>query len=324
MLLYALTLNKNWPACLSLASVGMSYLIMKRTHWSVGLLALISCLSGIWNSGGFQVLAICAFAMAWLSVHESQYEKVLVAAGILYIGSIFATLITNYGLSGNPSMNGCLIAILLPITCHIMHEDFKILNLFTFILAIAMIFKVDASIPIGVLAVVAVSYTVALFHKEVRDSLIIGSVLASCIVGLGWIMNPQVFFSDTGRSWMYQEIFKWYQQGNVWFGQGLGTTDSYLTLKRSVDPLYKTVIWAHNDYLQVLADMGVVGLASLLIAMAASAIRAYSRPWLFAASMGYAATMLFNFPMHVPIHAATGCGLLWLIWSRDAQYNHSS
>jgi O-antigen ligase len=98
-------------------------------------------------------------------------------------------------------------------------------------------------------------------------------------------------------------------------GCGLGAYESVMTRYKSVEPLH-TLDFAHNDYLQLLAEGGVVGffvvmaLAVMVTTHAARSVSSARRPeyaYLSSACLGALAAILlhsmFDFNLHIPANA---------------------
>jgi O-antigen ligase len=103
------------------------------------------------------------------------------------------------------------------------------------------------------------------------------------------------------------------------FGCGLGAYESAFLRYKTVAPL-STVDFAHNDYLQSLAEFGGLGFGLLMLLMFRTLIRAVraadqpgSRRWLALASVGSLAAILLHslvdFNLYIPANAAV---LAWV------------
>lgn len=314
-----LTINKNWEFFLALTSLLLCYQLWKRLHWSVGLFVAQLLLSATYLGHGiFACIAISLFSAGICAVPTSYIRYIpKVLAGIFVASLLVTVTLTKYGISGNPSMNGCLIALLLPIAVRTIPFRKRWHVPAVYLITVIAILALDASIPVGVLAVVFFSEALCRSWKKYYKFLPIGGVPFI----IGYALNPSQFFSSTGRSEFWREILSWWWESEqIFTGLGTGTIELVLRQKQVTEAIkYRTVIWAHNDYLQVLADNGILGLGSLLLVVFFTTKRSMDRPWLFASVMGYAAMAFFNFPAHVPLHAFVGCCLLVLTWMGDAQ-----
>lgn len=306
-----LMLNKNWGAFLIGAGILIALDVARTSHWTIGAFVAWMLTSAIWYSTGtFQALALlaCLGALLCLSVHSANLIEILFAL-LCMVSCVVTLVLTNYGLSGNPSMNGCLIAITLPFLIRVFYAVPPILPIG---LAAAAILKTDASIPVGALFVSVGA--MALSTRGIKSAL--RSMLVILPIGvIAYYLQPTQFFSSTGRFWFWGEIWKWFtDSGKLWLGHGTGALDIILRSKLATDPEYRTVIWAHNDYLQILFDNGILGLSLFLLAALFTLRQAFKNTAVFAALCAYLATALFNFPMHVPLHAFVGAALVWMAW----------
>lgn len=313
-MIHALTLNKNWPFFMMACSALLALQIGKRTHWALGAASAVFLFSGIhMGVGSFQIGAFALFAAALLSLDRYAANIIELLFAFFYLFSVIVTLTyTPMGASGNPSMNGCMIAILLPFAA----SAFRGVPEYAWIgISAAAIMQLDASIPVGVLFVVVVA---GWWSKKGAKPGLRQALVMSPLFAIGYFMNPAQFLTTTGRWQIWKDTLTWwYNSDRHWFGIGTGALDTIFRHKLAVDPNYKTVIWAHNDYLQILFDNGIVGLSAVLIGLLATMRRAFPGPILFSAVCGYAATALFNFPMHVPLHAMVGMILVWMTWTSE-------
>ncbi len=315
--MWSLTLNKDWTWMLVGMSVIAAYGAGKRLHYSVGVFTLIMLISSIMSdinpASAFTLLLFVGF-FTCLSDAWSTYLKNILAAlcGVSILSTLFQLGLPVHdrmGISGNASMNGCLIAVtLLP-----MLKVMRVQRLILTFMGVVAIYSVYASTPVGVLFVVIAASCLAtqMFRKWIIP-------VGMALFGLGYALDSNSFFSSTGRFHAWATIWDWWvESGKIVFGVGMGAGnfifDEASHLRMGFDSMY----WAHNDYLQLLFDTGVVGLTSALLMLAYALKRSWARPWLFSAIVGYAATSFFNMPAHLPLHAFTGASLLWLAHNGD-------
>ena len=125
------------------------------------------------------------------------------------------------------------------------------------------------------------------------------------------------WFSDSGRFSMWGKALDAWRSGDLWtrlLGWGPGTT-------RVWNPLIQVAngkaidqgvwhLWIHNDWLQLLLELGIVGAIAVLVASAAWCLRARKDPVILSAGAAYAVVMTFNFPWRWPVHAVLGAVLV--------------
>jgi hypothetical protein len=307
-----LTLNKHWAPWLVLLTTYAAFVVGKRIHATVGVLLFVLLISAIAH-GVSTDTSLCIVLFAFFFAHLDRKREWLIMEwlyGLCLISSV-VTLFqlggapwTRMGVSGNSSMNGCLIALTLPIALHRLGKGVapKAMQGVMLALALVAIFATQASIPVGVLALITF-YSATWWLAPMSLS----------VIALGYFLDP-AFLSSSGRFQGWSMITKWWwESGHILTGWGTGAGAVIFNEQRQANPAFKHMaIWAHNDFLQVLFDNGVAGLLAMLAVMLAAMIHSYARPWLFKSIIAYAATMFFNFPLHVPIHASVGACLLWL------------
>jgi len=87
-----------------------------------------------------------------------------------------------------------------------------------------------------------------------------------------------------------------------WTGSGAGTYEAAFYRFKTVAPL-NTVDYAHNDYLQWLAELGVVGFGVWLLAAAAVFRSAWRHPAAVGALAAMALHSLVDFNLYIPANA---------------------
>lgn len=230
---------------------------------------------------------------------HKAWAAVLVTASALTLGRV-ALGMEPQGALANPSMNGCLIACLLPMRTH----RWQVL------LGIAAVLATRASIPFMVMAVVLWSWLwVALRAPRLKALMLIGTpgvVLA--VLGLGHTIVPE-FTSLNGREEAYRILLR--LQDNPWLGQGMGTVKVALLAAQEAGRQY-AFINAHSDWLELYFEGGWVAVGFWGLCLAMVAWRSYKMRLVkvFAPLAGLSATALFNYPSHVAVFPLLGATLL--------------
>lgn len=315
-----LAINTTWAPWLILLAAFAAWEISYRIHYSLGLLYFISLFRSLeFGVEGSLILTLTAFFFCRL--HPKHELKVVSALYAVCMMSIMITLgqfvlpfHERKGLSGNGSMNGCLIALLLPFALRRMKDFFSQAAICG--LAVLAVFGTLTSIPVGVLALIFL--TGGHFYGWGFWGLLAGSC---CIFGLGFSLSGGQFISSSGRFEGWQTILDWWKASDhYWLGLGTGAGTTIFGRQHFADPNFAQMgLWAHNDFLQILFDNGVIGLVVFILCFIYVLYHSYDRPTLFAANVGYSATAFYNFPLHVPLHALVGASLVWLTY-RGKQY----
>lgn len=229
--------------------------------------------------------------------------------------SILMTFFRPAGLCGNPSVNGLLIAVGVPIALYRLRDRaYPFVTIHT--LALVAIFLTRASIPVGTLAVVLSAFSFSVADKSFNRLFTL--VPAAFILVIGYLLTPE-FFNSSGRFEGWAMITKWWWASDqIWFGLGNGMGARVFGQRYLIDPHFGLASWAHNDYLQIAFDFGITGLAALLSIVGYTLYKSFHRPWLFASNAGYAACMFFSMPLYLPLTAFLGASLLVLTHASDA------
>ncbi len=310
-----LLLNKSWTPWFYLIFSGVSWHVGKRIHFSVGLFLFIALVSAVKGdlTAAFAILLIATFFAGLDTKHESfvleSIYGVWLLSTVVTLCQMGSVPYARFGISGNASMNGCLIALTLPIALRRRQTEPQALRGVFAICAMLAVFSTNASIPLGVLFLTAIVPAVLTnrFGRAFKYSPLV--LLA------GYAVNPTYFFNPSGRFESWAKIYQWWlDTGNIFTGLGTGMGTIIFGRQHVVDRSFAHMgVWAHNDYLQVLFDNGLIGLASALLVLGFAVHKSINRPWLCASVIGYGATAFFNFPTHVPIHAMVGGALLWVV-----------
>lgn len=284
-------------------------------------------------------VAGCMALVAWMS--RRQFASIWRALGLVQILSLGLTLIQEFFIhsphigawSGNDSMNGCLLAALWPFTV----GKSAHWNIAVFCLTALAIFKIDASIPIGIFGVV-VGVSIFKAWLEMRVSLpkfaIMRSwwvptltlfLLAVGVVAAADLSQGSKLLVDSGRFHIWKIAFTWWKSNvTQWRGTGGGTLMFILPgvqeQVNSKDGGY--FMWLHNEYFQVLFEYGWAGLGSMMLAVGYVGVKAFKKWEIFAGYVGFLAMATVNYPFRLPIHAMALVVIVSLSLSTSLRSRH--
>lgn len=232
------------------------------------------------------------------------------------------------GIFGNPSMSGCFISITLPFVVMMGHSFIALLGL----VAIGLI---GSSQPIGIIAVAAAAYYLKVFSKSkfvtkiLVTSLTLGSILI--LIPITTSKHHRSAFDNSGRFEVWKTVLgPWFKDGRYIVGQGTGTTEVIVPRIQAIEESKKhknktesfhltEYKWFHSEYLQMLFENGIIGLLLMLNVIYYSLIISYKKnAFIFSTLCAYLATMMFNFPFHLPMHAIFGGILLSMIFKKES------
>lgn len=212
------------------------------------------------------------------------------------------------GIIGNPSMNACFLVVLLPIALKALDVWAKVAAA---VLVVFVVLISKASIPIGLLVALVALMALGLTNRRTAAIAIICSPL---LLLLGrWLLGSELLNSgDRLLMWKFF-LSKWNVVSNWIFGTGYGTFGVFSINVQKHFHMRDNGwwIWIHNDWLQELFEVGLVG----LLLMAATYLRALlllvkERLLHEAVSLIlYGLMMLMNYPAHLAPTAAFGAWL---------------
>jgi hypothetical protein len=148
-------------------------------------------------------------------------------------------------------------------------------------------------------------------------------------ISLGSFVKPQ-WFQHISRYDAWPMFFQTYiKETNIFFGFGAGTfpyfgpyaqaLNDFMTEWQDNHLLFR-VIWtrAHNDWLQILIELGLVAFALSLLLYAQLLTKSLAKPRLFACLIAYGVTMIANYPIHIASGALLGFWLCFeTIWGKN-------
>lgn len=255
-------------------------------------------------------------AFGWLCILDSVFVVAQWAMG--------AAKADRGGFFGETSMNPCVIAFTYPIWTR---RKFTAENSIEGIggllglgLPILAIFVSRSNMGLGVLLVAYGAPHLANIRR-IRLEHVLKFLCVTVALGIvgAWLMGAK--FGQTSGRWpvWVATMQWWWTHASHWMGTGAG---SYFVLgpnvqKQVLGQLSDWLLWMHNDWLQVLFEQGVIGLA-LLLTTFACALRATARShryWLVSSLAAYGATMCGNYPNHLPVPGFFGAFLVVLAFA---------
>lgn len=335
----------KWALLLSFIAVYFAIHVGKKTHWICGLAAGYTILSGLWvatwrinqyknqwaewqllnlSHGVFYALVAFILLTFWFS-NTSKEERKWVGYGLAFICMI-DVIFTLYqlplapnqrtGLMSYGAMNGCFIAMTIPLTWQYLGERKSFEKFFGFLIPLLAVIISDGSMPFGVLAAVLITFGFCRiwdkFYGWERPLVLVIALVAVCsfLVGLGYYLHGELFFDSSGRFDMYQKSFEWMKlPGNLywseWFGTGNGT---YITIGKRLLGHF----WMHSDIGQTYFELGAVGVIIYGGLFGGTIWRFWKRGQVFYLSSmaGWLACALFNYPVHLAMTSVVGIYLV--------------
>lgn len=223
------------------------------------------------------------------------------------------------GLVGNPSMNACLMVVLLPIALKVFSGRWR-WAVAGMVFACVLIAK--ASIPYGLLAVLALA---RLARGLSRGTILIALLAVPTLLFLGLVfVGEGELFNSGDRFLMWSFFLSKFNYPIHWvLGQGLGTFGFASWHLQHHFHVRENGWWfrGHNDILEALQTLGGIG-AGLMAATYLRALRALHLEGLAheaSALLLFGVFMFFNYPLRDPFCAPVGCWLTILALSGAQQ-----
>lgn len=259
------------------------------------------------------IINIFIESIAIIGLLDSVYVVIQLISG--------GNITSDSGFFHEPSMDGIFIAVTYPLLIfknRFNINNFKKLNillyLFTFIIPIIAIIVTKSSIPVGVLAVVFSSFIIFKVNIKTINKILISSFVFILIIALGYLYTGPNIFSDSMRFMAYKLFLHYFFELfnlHIAIGTGTGTFAYWGPMIQQINSFLKGqyFVWAHNDWLQLMIENGIIGIVIYLnmaywvLNMAIKSKKIY----LITSFLAYMAAMCFNYPLHMATHAFLGC-----------------
>jgi hypothetical protein len=247
------------------------------------------------------------------------------------------------GFLDQPSMVGCLLVVGIPFLHRVsLGKTWLLVTYFVMAAATILLLLITngASSPVGAAAVlVAIWYAISQEESPERVCLAAFQI-AVFLMASGYMISAVaegegISFlnsSDRLRFWKFF-LTKWWEGGDVWFGNGLGTFVEWghkLQIANNFGVKYVQVsttayridnlwAWAHSDWIQTLIEFGVIGLclAGLTFLRATYCAYEQKRFGLVASICAFGAVMGPQYPWRLAPFAAAGVGLLCMALNKE-------
>ncbi len=164
------------------------------------------------------------------------------------------------------------------------------------------------------------------FNKKVLYAAL---TLCAFVAGIGWWIQGEDLLKGSGRYFIWQLSFDyWINKANIWIGTGTGSFFMYgpslqftnaVILKK--EPGFERFFWMHNDWLQVLFEIGIIGLLIVTIIFIIAVWRARNNPSVFAGILTLGGVALTQMPLRWPLFGMLGAVFITKIFRVDFKEN---
>jgi O-antigen ligase len=295
--------------------------------WPVYLFFLYSFMSGIMVSyfpyqsypsidkiGYSNLVGIvksCMFLtiLSMIFVHSLELKRPLILIGFVsslitiftyfYRGPGFA-----YGFMTNTSMEATFLAVVAPLV-------FSLGNIQLIIFPIYAIAIFLTSSSNGIIGFV-LGISVYLFMEKKYKLLIIPGLFGL----IGAIKYNSIIFNPNGRKEIWTlAMTKWSENFSYLTGSGFGTYGGFgpwiqRVYEKPVNGGWVIYPNLHSDFLQIIFELGIIGIVLAIISYAVAINKAKNRSWLLASVITYAFVSLANMPSRYILTALVGLYLL--------------
>ena len=272
---------------LAMFASGIHAMADRRSYETMHLISQVDLMGH--SARALLVFVLCTLFALFVPTYELIKPLITVAAINIAI-SVGQSLSgrPNYLASGflpNYSMHACMIAMVYPLAIFNWlpkknSDPFGWVCLSVIILGPIAVIKSQSSIGfISFVAMLLAMVSMAM-ARSFKIRYVIGAVIVIglCLLSLGQYVDPDwTKVSQIARMKLWPAILDfWLDHGNFWVGMGLGTFrhfGSVIQTQIQVEVGWWW-LWAHNDWLQILFETGVLGLAASVLVLLSAFWRA--------------------------------------------------
>lgn len=302
---------------LAVLSVGISFKLYKKFHWSVALCFLSTTLNCLYHKLPGNMVQIVLFSCAALIAEDNLANTILpllsfVALGdaLIMISRYLASWNNPWGFKNawwvltNSSLDACFIALMLP-TALLLCDNKKTKIFLASIIVLALL-AARGNTGIVTLIVMSLAYLIA--SKQNNYSIYAGIIAgAASLVGFMWYYEK--LGVDNGRFGHWKLMMSWWEyNANAIIGTGPGT---FWGIAYAVQPDAEKFMWMHNDWLQQLFTHGILGLLLVAILYGFMLKNSIKSPVLFSMVVGYGLIAVTQFPNHLFFFQLVGVLLIY-------------
>jgi hypothetical protein len=238
----------------------------------------------------------------------SKIKKILlyfavVDSGLIIVRGIWKGTWYAYYMLGNSAVDASFLACLLPIS-----------GWFSIPMLIA-ISVTKSSTALGAVGIVAISWLVSKYGIKKMWPVLFA--VPALLGAMGYFFLREELFNSNGRFWIWKVVFDyWDKLPKIYQTIGTGTGSFFIygpTLMHQVDPTTnQSFFWMHNDWLQVLFENGMIGLALLIGIFIKLLCNTEENPKVFAMVCTYGFIGLTQMPLRQFLFQVLGVCLIGL------------
>jgi len=277
------------------------------------------------RSAAYSAFAFLLFTALCLLASRKQFLYLAHSLGVLCIVNSVA-IIVQYcvtdtparlvnGIMGASSMSACIVAMTYPFLCFKPERSevawllkfkkdwlFLLCMVFYIVTPVIAIFITKSSMAVGILAVVLFTYFCVEYKKPK-----IGLAICGVIAGISYAFDPLVFdqLHSGVRVIVWKMVAEWWvvqDLKTIILGTGAGAGEIHITNIQYLNGHRETggwFLWLHSDWLQMIFEYGILGLAVYLNAFFFAVKTAWKNVYLLPALLGVAACALGNYPVRI-------------------------
>jgi len=242
----------------------------------------------------------------------------LISSTILIATQIFRLTDHPMGILGQHSVDSAFIACMFPFVFHYFYKGLRSFTSILIFLPITATLLADSTTGFMAIGVSLIAYNFA-WRPSLKSFPAFAIIAGLLTLTAGYLVEGSQMFNSTYRFEVWKIVMDYFYHDVNWFyGAGMGLFE---VLGPSIQTKYNLTdvggfIFLHNDWLQILFELGVGAFILCVLLFFESLYRSFERPYLFSAIATYGFVMLTQMPFRYGLWAAFGVLLLRISFDR--------
>lgn len=330
----------KWMVLMILGALFVSISLWRQLHWSASSLLFYSllsslkvCMAHLVPQTNYDASVISRFeastALTSLGMlfgifflnEMGNLELAIAVTCLVDAVYVIVQFITGPRIAGTigaffdyDAMNACFLAITIPFVFEVFKKNRAWLILP--VVAVLLTLVVDhSSTSLGVFCVVMGTLFYRCLEAEPWWLRCLAIITSTSVLVLAMHHFMPHILHDSGRFEVYKTMMTWwFNNCNHWFGTGNGTFIHFGPHIQQITGIQPTqwFLWLHSDWLQIVFEMGYLGMFLSINLFCFLIKYSWNRPYLLSSIMGYASCMVFQFPVHHALLALVGMSIILL------------
>ncbi len=228
-----------------------------------------------------------------LALWLNSFRVLIVISVILCFFNFFRNDKAATGILGNCSADSMFFALSLPLMWFTTEKYLILFPLAGILLCLSVWHSVT-----GPLMVFAMIWGLFLFQRKYLELIVLS--FSSMLATFFYVFHFGVLKITNGRLTIWQMTIQTFADlKNYWFGNGTGSFVPVLVQVQHIHGVNDKFPWAHNEFLQILFEQGVIGLSLAFSLWLLTLWFSRKTEWLFLTNIAFGVGTLSQFPLRM-------------------------